>query len=104
MGEGTRPAVGTIARVDLAVAGAERLRDSYREAVGWTVTAVPMGGFADSCMNAPVSRVTAAGVCYARGADAGLPPQWLLSITVAELEVPMTRCMALGGAVIAGPH
>ena len=48
------------------------------------------GGYADYCMNEPESGQTIAGVCHARGVNANLPPQWLLYITVANLETSTT--------------
>jgi hypothetical protein len=40
----TRPRVGTVGWFDLTVADADRVRDFYKAVVGWTTSAVPMGG------------------------------------------------------------
>jgi len=104
MSDHERPAIGTITWTDLTVADAPRVRDFYREVVGWSAVELDMGGYADYCMNAPESGATVAGICHARGANAELPPQWLVYITVADLDHAMERCVALGGAVIAGPR
>ena len=102
MSDEKRPAVGTVSWMDLTVADAPRVRDFYREVVGWDVSEVDMGGYTDFCMNAPEGGATVAGICHARGVNADLPPQWLVYITVADLDRAMERCVALGGAVIAG--
>ena len=43
MGEDGMPAVGSIGWVDLTVEDAERVRDFYREVVGYTASEVAMG-------------------------------------------------------------
>jgi predicted enzyme related to lactoylglutathione lyase len=42
-------------------------------------------------------------VCHARGTNAGLPPHWLVYITVADLDQSISTCKDLGGEVIVGP-
>ena len=44
-----------------------------------------------------------AGVCHARGTNAGLPPQWLIYITVDDLDGRVQRCVELGGRVLMPP-
>jgi len=95
------PPVGSIMWADLTVEDARRLRDFYKEVVGWTATEVDMGGYHDYCMNQPEDAKTVAGICHARGANAALPPQWLLYITVRDLDASVERSVALGGHVIA---
>jgi predicted enzyme related to lactoylglutathione lyase len=59
-----------------------------------------MGGYADFTMSTPgASQV--AGVCH--GGNAGLPPQWLVYISVEDLDQSAARCVELGGQVLAGP-
>jgi hypothetical protein len=88
--------------VDLTVADAPAVRDFYAAVAGWTPAEVPMGGYSDYCMNGPGGQ-TVAGVCHARGANAGLPAQWLVSIVVADLEASLAECRARGGTVLTGP-
>jgi hypothetical protein len=95
------PRVGSIMWADLTVEDAPRVRDFYKDVVGWTATDVDMGGYHDYCMNQPADAKTVAGVCHARGGNAGLPPQWLVYITVQDLEASIERCVAHGGSVIA---
>lgn len=95
------PLVGSITWADLTVEDAARVRDFYKDVVGWTATEVDMGGYHDFCMNQPEDAKTVAGVCHARGSNASLPPQWLLYITVQDVDASIERCVALGGQVIA---
>ena len=98
------PRIGTISWADLTVAAAPAVRDFYRAVVGWESVDVEMGGYSDFCMNLPGSGDPIAGICHARGANANLPPQWLIYINVLDLDQSMARCVEGGGAVLAGPR
>lgn len=82
---------------------ADEVRDFYSAVVGWTPTPVEMGGYNDYCMNQPDSGKTVAGICHARGVNADIPPQWLMYVTVANLEASLTEVRARGGAVVRQP-
>jgi len=97
-----KPAIGTVGWIDLTVTDAPRIRDFYRDVTGWTSTEHSMGEYADFVMNGGAGPV--AGVCHARGGNASLPAQWLIYITVENLERAMDRCRAGGGEVINGPR
>ena len=103
MSEPTTPQIGSIGWIDLTVENADEVRNFYSEVVGWTFEGLDMGGYDDYVMNEPVSGKPVAGVCHARGTNAGLPPVWLLYVNVADLDASIARCRALGGEVIAGP-
>ena len=92
----SRPPVGSIKWADLTVEHAEEVRDFYREVVGWTSTDVDMGGYHDYCMNQPEDAKTVAGICHARGGNAGLPPQWLAYIIVEDIDHSISRCVESG--------
>jgi len=96
--------VGTIGWVDLTVDAAESVRDFYREVVGWESNELDMGGYSDYCMNLPGEGKTVAGICHARGTNTDLPAQWLVYITVEDVDQSAKRCLELGGAVLAGPR
>lgn len=89
--------------VDLTVKNAEQVRDFYKEVVGWNSTDVDMGGYSDYNMNLEDGK-TVAGICHSRGLNANLPPQWLIYITVSDLEKSLAQCRALGGKIIDGPR
>jgi len=91
--------LGKIGWVDLTVADAPRLRDFYQAVVGWKVEGADMGGYEDYVMSAAGGAPTA-GVCHARGTNQGVPAQWLVYITVADLGQSLERCQALGGAIV----
>jgi predicted enzyme related to lactoylglutathione lyase len=45
-----------------------------------------------------------AGTCHSRGGNAGLPPVWLVYITVADLDASIARCQSLGGKILRPPE
>lgn len=98
-----KPEIGAITWFDLTVPNAEEVRDFYSKVVGWKPSPVSMGDYDDYNMNAPESDTAAAGICHARGGNAGLPPQWLIYITVANVDESAQRCVELGGKIISGP-
>ena len=98
----TPPRPGTITWQDLTVPDAEALRDFYTAVVGWTPEPVRIGDYADFTMNADGEAI--AGVCHARGPNADLPPQWLIYITVEDLDHSIEECQRRGGSVIAPPR
>ena len=104
MSEREDPAIGSIGWVDLTVEAAEGIRDFYKAVVGWTSSELNMGGYSDFCMNLPGSGRRVAGICHARGSNADLPSQWLVYITVRDVDQSAARCVELGGSVIAGPR
>jgi predicted enzyme related to lactoylglutathione lyase len=97
------PAVGRIAWLDLTVADGSTTRDFYAQVVGWTAQNLEMedGGerYADYTMLGGDGN-PAAGVCYARGANAGLPPVWMLYLAVGDLAESLRRVQEEGGKII----
>jgi predicted enzyme related to lactoylglutathione lyase len=63
-----------------------------------------MDDYHDFDMLAPGSDEPVTGICYARGANAALPPQWLIYITVDDVDKSASRCVELGGKVLDGPR
>jgi len=96
--------VGTIGWFDLTIPDADRARDFYRDVVGWTASEFDMGGYRDYCMHPPGAEEPIAGVCHARGQNVGLPAQWLMYITVADLAASLAKCKELGGKVVCEPR
>jgi predicted enzyme related to lactoylglutathione lyase len=99
-----RPKVGSILWRDLTVPNADEVRDFYAAVVGWKPEPVEMGGYSDYNMVSPETGAPEAGVCHARGGNAGLPPQWLLYVTVEDLDTSLVACEAMGGEVVAPPR
>lgn len=103
MPEAQMPKIGAISWIDLTVADADGLRDFYSDVTGWKSSAVSMGDYSDYCMTPPGSEQPVAGICHARGENAGLPPQWLIYISVADLSESIKRCRERGGSIVLGP-
>lgn len=97
------PKVGTVAWIDLTVDDAEQIRDFYSLVVGWQPSSVDMDGYSDFNMNAPASGEPIAGVCHARGGNAGMPAKWMIYIIVEDVEESAQRCTDLGGKVLVEP-
>ncbi|MEK7316312.1 MAG: VOC family protein [Candidatus Eisenbacteria bacterium] len=104
MSEQAKPRAGAITWCDLTVPDAPRLRDFYREVVGWEPRSEPMGEYDDFSMLIPGTDDVVAGVCHARGPNVGLPPQWLIYIIVADVEAAAARAVERGGEVVSGPR
>jgi uncharacterized protein len=95
---------GEIAWVDLTVPNAGEIRDFYQEVVGWKAREVEMGDYADYEMLQATTGNSVTGICYHRGINAQLPPQWLIYIIVENLEESIAACKSLGGSVVDGPR
>lgn len=104
MSESTPPAVGSIGWTDLTVENADRVRDFYEEVVGWTSSELSMGDYSDFCMTEPASGSIVAGICHARGSNADYPAQWLVYITVEDVDASAARAVELGGEVLVAPR
>jgi predicted enzyme related to lactoylglutathione lyase len=95
--------VGKIGWIDLTVPDAAGVRAFYQAVVGWKSESVAMGGYEDYCM-LPDEGGAVAGVCHARGGNLGVPAQWLIYVTVADLEQSLQRCLELGGEIVRAPR
>jgi len=82
----SQPKIGTVAWVDLTVADAPKVRDFYKEVVGWTPSPVKMGDYDDYNMLTPDTKQPAAGASNTRGEKAKIPPQWMVYAVVEDLE------------------
>jgi predicted enzyme related to lactoylglutathione lyase len=102
MSDTARPQPGTIGWTDLTVPDAERVRDFYAAVAGWNPAPVDMGGYGDYTMTTDHG-TPIAGVCHARGANADLPPVWLVYITVADVDASVARCEESGGELLVPP-
>ena len=94
---------GCISWLDLSVADAPATRDFYKDVVGWSVQEVEMHDagerYADYSM-LDADGHAAAGVCHARGVNAGLPPVWLIYLPVGDLAESLRRVEQEGGSII----
>jgi uncharacterized protein len=98
--ENQKTKVGQVNWFDLTVDNAATVSEFYHEVVGWDVVPLSMGDYDDYCMNIKGTDQTVTGVCHAKGANAYLPPQWLMYVTVADLDTSLSKCISNGGKVI----
>jgi predicted enzyme related to lactoylglutathione lyase len=91
---------GQIGWIDLTVPDAPGLRDFYQAVTGWTPSPVKMGDYYDFCMHPPGDAQPVAGICHAKGENGGLPPVWLIYITVDDLDLGIRRCQELGDKLL----
>lgn len=100
---GAASAVGRIYWLDLTVPDASRTRDFYRQVVQWSVQDVEMkdgdARYADYNMLSEDGRPSA-GICHARGVNAGLPPVWMIYLPVGDLAESIRRVEEEGGTVL----
>ncbi len=96
------PKPGSIGWSDLTVPDAGSLSGFYSAVAGWTAEPLDMSGYSDYVMKNPAGDAVA-GICHARGPNSNLPPAWLVYITVTDLDVSLSRCLELGGKILAGP-
>jgi len=95
-----KPPVGSVTWFDLTVENADVIRDFYSEVIGWKPQNVSMGDYADFSMNSPETGDPMAGVCFARGPNAHLPPVWMIYVNVSDIDESVARCVRLGGRLI----
>ena len=55
-------------------------------------------------MGQPAAGAATAGICWARGANAGLPPVWLVYFIVASLDTSLAEVRKRGGTVLREPR
>lgn len=89
--------VGKVGWLDVTVPDAVKLREFYKRVVGWTSTAVDMGGYEDFMMAPPTGGDAVAGICHSRGSNVGLPNAWLPYFHVADIEASARQVEVLGG-------
>lgn len=88
---------GQIGWIDLTLGDAPRLRDFYRDVVGWQVEELSMGDYSDYVMKSDGEPV--AGICHARGDNADQPPGWTLYVVVEDLDRSLRICQEQGGRI-----
>lgn len=100
--EVTEP-VGHISSLTLTVPDANTTRDFYHQVVGWTVHDVAEkdaeGPYVDHKM-VDTGGIQAATIRHTRGANAALPPTWLLHIPVNDLPASLRLVQANDGKII----
>ena len=99
----SQPRTGLIKWADLTVDDAESVRDFYSAVVGWGHFGLDVGGHEDFVMTNSESGDPAAGICHQAGEIEGLPRQWLVYVTVEDLDDSIAAAGEHGGKVVFGP-
>jgi len=94
---------GRIGWIDLTIDDAPGIRSFYESVAGWTSTAVSMGDYEDWVMSAE-DGTPQAGVCHARGANRGIPAQWLVYINVRDLDASLVQVERRSGRIVQPPR
>ena len=94
-----KPKIGQVAWVDLTVPNAGEVSEFYKKVVGWNIVPLSMGTYDDYCMNDTEDN-TVAGVCHARGANAHMPAQWIIYVSVEDLDKSLGECIKAGGKIV----
>ena len=103
MSNNSKPKIGTVTWFDLTVNNADEVKDFYSKVVGWKSDPVNMKGYNDYNMNKPGDNQTVTGICHAKGVNSNLPAQWLMYITVENVDDSAKKCEELGGKIISVP-
>ena len=90
---------GLVSWRDLTVSNADEISQFYSKVIGWEIEPLSMGEYKDYVMKTPTGEGVA-GVCHARGVNQGLPAQWLIYITVENLDESLKKVTELGGQVL----
>ncbi len=98
------PRTGLIKWADLTVDDTEAVVDFYQGVVGWNAAAFEMSDRTDYVMSHPETGDTTAGICQQAGDIEGLPQQWLVYVTIDDLDDSIEACNRLGGKVVFGPR
>lgn len=95
---------GKILWQDLTVENAEEIKDFYSQVAGWQSSEVSQGDYNDFNIHPRAgSEEVIAGICHKRGELMNFPSQWLMYITIENLNDSIEKSKALGGKIIEGP-
>lgn len=94
---------GTINWRDLTTDKAEELREFYQSVVGWTSQGLDMKdgeeAYQDYVMKDSAGN-SVAGICHSRGGNTGVPPQWIVYISVENVDESVENALKLGGKLL----
>lgn len=94
---------GTINWRDLTVKNAEELKEFYKEVAGWQTEDMPMKDGSDEYSDYIMKDLQGnpvAGVCNSRGVNTGIPPQWIMYISVENVTESLDKALKLGGKLL----
>jgi len=95
-----KKSIGKIGWFDLTVDNADSIKDFYSAVVGWEAKEFDMGEYSDYTMNIPETDICVAGICNKKGTNAEIPSNWMMYITVADIEQSSEAVIAKGGKLL----
>ncbi len=95
---------GQVGWIDLTVNDATAVSAFYQAVAGWEREAVAVDDYEDYCVSPPGSGQPFAGICHARGSNSEMPAQWLMYITIPDLQASLQQCETLGGRIVCPPR
>ncbi|SMC59660.1 VOC family protein [Moheibacter sediminis] len=94
---------GSINWRDLTTYKADELREFYQSVAGWTSQGLDMkdgeNAYQDYVMKDAKGN-SVAGICHSRGANTGVPPQWVAYISVENVDESVENALKLGGKLL----
>jgi predicted enzyme related to lactoylglutathione lyase len=107
MGKRTSYEPGTFSWIELHTSDVDAAKSFYGELFGWEADDVPLpeeaGGGVYTLAKLDGGTVAAITPLQPQQREAGVPPNWLSYVTVADADAAAARAGELGGAVHAGP-
>jgi predicted enzyme related to lactoylglutathione lyase len=95
---------GKIGWIDLTIDDATGVKDFYCAVMGWNAEEFPVADYHDYCVAPPNGSESAsepvAGICHRKGPNEGIPPQWLIYVTVKSIKSSVDACQLLGGEIV----
>ncbi len=96
---------GLFSWADLTVKDTTPLKAFYKEIFGWKEHPVDMkdeeGAYQDFAMMADET-TPVGGICHQRGVNHNIPSQWIMYVSVENVETTLQKCLQLGGELIHG--
>lgn len=94
---------GSVNWRDITVENATQLRDFYQKIAGWSFEEIPMKDKEDDYVDFVMKLeddTAVAGICHHRGVNNGIPPQWIMYISVENVEEVIKKAVRLGAKKI----
>jgi predicted enzyme related to lactoylglutathione lyase len=94
---------GSVNWHDLTVENAEGLKDFYQKITNWNMDKIPMkddrGEYFDFMMKSE-DGIPIAGICNHRGANTGIPPAWIMYISVENVQQAVDEAVKSGAEIL----
>lgn len=105
--EKEKSSFGNISWADLTTPISDQLKEFYQNVLGWRSEGIPMkdgeDAYEDYIMKSPDGKAIA-GICHAKGINKEVPPQWIIYISVENVEETAQKAVQEGGEIIKEYH